>query len=197
VTPKPNEPVLLGRLEPVGGGDPIPLVKPKLLVGRHPSCDICLPFKNVSARHCELIYEQGYWTVRDLNSTNGTKVNGQRVREQRVYPGDELSIAKHRYRLFYAPSPVTGHDADTHSIYEDITRESLMQRAGLIKIDPNRLAKPSPRRRPVRLTPPPPSDEPYGPDETPPLPGAPPGPVSDEELLRLIQDETEQGRKED
>lgn len=172
----------LGVLDPVGGGDPIPLLKPKVLVGRHPSCDICLPFANVSARHCEFVFENGYWTVRDLKSTNGTKVNGQRVVEQRVYPNDEVSIAKHRFRLIYTPSPLSDHDAETQGLYEEITRTSLMERAGLIKMRPERATPPKQPRRPVKLPPvksPEPSgpeasgDFPYGPDETPPLPGAP------------------------
>ena len=48
---------MLGELVPVGGGDPIPLIKEKLLVGRRESCDIVLRFANVSAHHCQLTFE--------------------------------------------------------------------------------------------------------------------------------------------
>ena len=65
---------MMGQLIPVGGGDPIPLRKPKLLVGRRPSCDIRLEFPNVSSQHCELEWINGYWRLRDLRSSNGTKV---------------------------------------------------------------------------------------------------------------------------
>ncbi len=37
---------MLGQLVPVGGGDPIPLLKPELLVGRRNNCDIILSFLN-------------------------------------------------------------------------------------------------------------------------------------------------------
>ena len=60
---------MLGRLIPTGGGDEIPLLKPKLLVGRRDSCDICLQFSNISSRHCELEFINGYWQVTDLAIT--------------------------------------------------------------------------------------------------------------------------------
>src|SRR5665213_1645115 len=70
---------MYGELVPQGGGDPVPLLKTKLLVGRRDtSCDIALRFPNVSSRHCELELVGGYWLVRDLGSSNGTKVNGVR-----------------------------------------------------------------------------------------------------------------------
>ena len=69
---------MYGELLPVGGGDPIPLLKKSLLVGRRESCDIVLRFSNVSAHHCQLTVTGGYWHVRDLNSRNGVKVNGCR-----------------------------------------------------------------------------------------------------------------------
>lgn len=122
-----------GKLEPLGGGDPIPLLKERLLVGRRQTSDICLPFENVSSRHCELILEQGYWRVRDLQSQNGVKVNGERVQEKRVYPGDELSISKHRYRLEYTPTTARSADAEVDELHEDIMRFSLLERAGLAR----------------------------------------------------------------
>ena len=79
-----------GELIPLGGGDPIPLLKKNLLVGRRESCDIVLRFSNVSAHHCQLTCNGGYWYVKDLKSRNGVKVNGSRVTEKRLDPGDEL-----------------------------------------------------------------------------------------------------------
>ena len=95
--------VMLGELVPVGGGDPIPLLKRKLLVGRREGCDITLRFANVSAHHCQLSLEHGYWFVKDLNSRNGTKVNGTRVTRKRIDPGDSIGFAKHKYTMNYSP----------------------------------------------------------------------------------------------
>lgn len=92
---------MLGILNPCGGGDPIPLVRSKLLVGRRPSCDIVLAFANVSSHHCELELRNGYWHVRDLGSSNGVKVNGERCTSHCLFPGDELQVSKHAFRIQY------------------------------------------------------------------------------------------------
>ncbi len=69
---------MFGELLPLGGGDPIPLLKKQLLVGRRESCDIVLRFANVSAHHCQLMVSNGYWYVKDMGSRNGIKVNDVR-----------------------------------------------------------------------------------------------------------------------
>lgn len=128
---------MFGTLIPLGGGDPIPLPNPKqknkLLIGRRESCDIVLRFANVSAHHCQLICDSGYWYARDLQSRNGIKINDVRVQEQkRVDPGDILAVAKHKYRVEYDPielGAVGPPPADNLS--QEIMGESLLARAGL------------------------------------------------------------------
>jgi adenylate cyclase len=121
-----------GELMPQGGGDPIPLLKTSLLVGRRESCDIVLRFPNVSSRHCELNLIDGYWFVKDLGSSNGTKVNGTRISEQRVDPGDTLAIAKHAFEVCYEPSRLGAAGAPpTRSASEGILSRSLLEAAGL------------------------------------------------------------------
>lgn len=135
-----------GTLEPLGGGDPIPLLKEKLVIGRRETCDICLRFANVSTQHCELVLEQGYWKIRDLQSKNGVKVNGERVLEKRIYPGDEVTISKHDFRLDYLPTTARSVDADVDDLHEDIMQFSLLERAGLTKQgDPTRQAARRPK----------------------------------------------------
>ena len=90
-----------GELVPVGGGDAIPLLRAKMTVGRRESCDICMRFPNVSGLHAELTFRDGYWYVKDLNSTNGVKVNGTRIVEKLLRPNDEIIIGKRRYQIDY------------------------------------------------------------------------------------------------
>lgn len=128
---------MYGELIPLGGGDPIPLLKKTLLVGRRESCDIVLRFSNVSAHHCEFTLNSGYWFVKDLNSRNGVKVNGVRIGEnleKRVDPGDTVAIAKHTYKINYSPADngaVGPPPPDTTE--HDIFSKSLLERAGLTK----------------------------------------------------------------
>lgn len=118
--------MILGELVPCGGGDTIPLMEQKLLVGRRSHCDICLRFNNVSSHHCEFELKDGYWHVRDLNSSNGTKVNGVRVETQALRPGDEVMISKHAFTIQYVLS------ADALEPGESNPFElSLMEKAGL------------------------------------------------------------------
>ena len=121
-----------GELLPQGGGDPIPLLKPRLLVGRRESSDIVLRFPNVSGRHCELTLIDGYWFVKDLGSSNGTKVNGTRITEQRIEPGDTLSVGKYSFEIAYQPEGLGDAVAPTARTGADgIFNRSLLEAAGL------------------------------------------------------------------
>lgn len=124
---------MFGELIPRGGGDPIPLLKETLSIGRRESADIVLRFPNVSASHCSLNLEAGYWYVEDSGSSNGTKVNGVKVKRQRIAPGDTLAVAKHEFTLQYEPARLGAKaiPADLDSLQQDVFGRSLLQRAGL------------------------------------------------------------------
>lgn len=123
-----------GQMVPVGGGDPVPLLKKELVIGRAESCDVVLRFANVSSRHCLLTLKNGYWVVTDLDSRNGTKVNGARVLRKRVDPGELLSIAKHEYTVEYSPTDngAVGPPPEEDQV-DTIMNASLMQRANMQK----------------------------------------------------------------
>ena len=121
-----------GEMIPLGGGDLVPLLKKSLLVGRRESCDIVLRFANVSAHHCQLTLNGGYWFIKDLKSRNGVRVNGARISEKRISPGDIISVAKHQYEFQYSPvdlGAVGPPPAD--DVPNNMLGTSLLQRAGL------------------------------------------------------------------
>ena len=127
---------ILGTLLPVGGGDPIPLVKTELTIGRRPSCDVRLDFENVSGKHAVLSLVNGLWHVRDLGSTNGTTVNGARLNTPRsLKPEDEVGFAGHLFTLDYVPSGpealLAGQQALEEDVQDERKRHSLMELAGL------------------------------------------------------------------
>jgi adenylate cyclase len=129
-----------GTLIPCGGGDPIPLLKRKLLIGRRSSCDIILDFPNVSSRHCELELINGYWHIVDLNSSNGIKVNDVRCDQKWVLPGDILAVARHRYEVSYE---ATGDRPAPEE--ENPFARSLLEKAGLAKAESRPRSKPPAR----------------------------------------------------
>jgi adenylate cyclase len=130
---------MYGELVPVGGGDPIPLIKKRLRVGRREGCDIVLNFGNVSGNHCLLEIEEGYWFVRDLESRNGIKIDGKRIMaglRRRVDPDVELTIAKHVFKVHYDPNKLGAYGTPPQDeIMDDFFRESLLDRAGLKRRD--------------------------------------------------------------
>ncbi|MBL8793493.1 MAG: FHA domain-containing protein [Planctomycetia bacterium] len=128
--PSANDKALL---VPVGGGDPIPLVRARMTLGRRESCDICLRFPNVSGQHCEVSCQDGMWYIRDLGSTNGIKVNGERVQQKLLRPGDEIGIAKRRFTIQYVLPVGRNFIAED----EDL-RQSLLEKAGLQRPAPTR-----------------------------------------------------------
>jgi pSer/pThr/pTyr-binding forkhead associated (FHA) protein len=84
-------------------GPSILIDKPILLFGRHEECDVQLNSKKVSRRHCVLAQVNDYLVIRDLGSTNGVRVNGERVAEGRLRPGDELQIGNFKYQVCADP----------------------------------------------------------------------------------------------
>jgi len=75
------------------------LISARLLIGRSSICQLVLADDTVSRRHAELRVEDGRWLLRDLGSSNGTWVNGRRVIEAEVRPGDLLHLGGAEVRL--------------------------------------------------------------------------------------------------
>ena len=86
------------RFVAIDEGPDIPMDRAVVVVGRHPNCDTRLDSLRVSRHHCCMTQEDGQVIVRDLDSANGIRINGQRVETGRLRPGDELSIAHIRDR---------------------------------------------------------------------------------------------------
>jgi pSer/pThr/pTyr-binding forkhead associated (FHA) protein len=87
------------QLIPLDGKQPIELLKDLTLVGRKEECDLQLSHKSVSKIHCVIVKTDGLLMLRDLGSTNGTRVNGQRVRRAALLPNDQLTIANYQFRV--------------------------------------------------------------------------------------------------
>jgi hypothetical protein len=64
------------------------------VVGRSRECEITIEDPNVSRRHAELRLENGTWSIVDLGSTNGVEVNGERVDNARLEPGDRIVLGR-------------------------------------------------------------------------------------------------------
>src|SRR5262249_28064654 len=76
-----------------GAGKVIPISVSPFLIGRNPACHLRPASVMVSGRHCALWVRSGWTAVRDLGSTNGTFLNGERVADEReLHDGDRLQV---------------------------------------------------------------------------------------------------------
>jgi pSer/pThr/pTyr-binding forkhead associated (FHA) protein len=92
-------------LTPLDGAPDISVGSIPLMLGRDPSCEVWLDSPMVSRHHCCVAQFAGAVLVRDLGSTNSTRVNGRGVTVAWLAPGDVLSLAHLRFRLIRRPAP--------------------------------------------------------------------------------------------
>jgi hypothetical protein len=83
--PRPDDTAIMLALDWSGS-------EQEVIIGRHHSCDVVIDEPTVSRRHARLIFRDGGWIIQDLESTNGTLLNGRRVGRCRLRPGDQLEL---------------------------------------------------------------------------------------------------------
>jgi pSer/pThr/pTyr-binding forkhead associated (FHA) protein len=93
-----------GRLVILNGGFEgmtYDLAREEIVIGRNPTTDITLLDEGISREHALILFDEdlpGY-TIEDLQSTNGTKVNGKRIRSAELAEGDEIQIGQTLFRF--------------------------------------------------------------------------------------------------
>ena len=94
-----------GRLEIMNGGFEgmtYDLNEEEIIVGRNPTTNITLLDEGISREHALILFDEdvpGY-VIEDLASTNGTKLNGKRVRSAPLAEGDQIQIGQTVFRFF-------------------------------------------------------------------------------------------------
>lgn len=80
-----------------------PISKDSVYVGRNPSSDILLNDDSVSRKHANITHTDGIYTIFDLNSKNGSFVNGQRIQKHILQDGDIITMGNLSF-IFKAPA---------------------------------------------------------------------------------------------
>jgi len=75
-----------------------PLDKPTVIVGREEGCQIHIDNRSISRQHCAFYAKGNGFLIQDLNSANGTYVNGHKITEHCLVPGDMVIIGKYELR---------------------------------------------------------------------------------------------------
>lgn len=73
-------------------GKQVEIRSERLVIGRAGSASLVLPTGSVSGQHCAIIQRSGRCVLQDMDSTNGTRLNGSPVREARLKHGDLISV---------------------------------------------------------------------------------------------------------
>lgn len=125
------------KLIPLDGDKPVLVTNDVTLVGRkHGLCDLIVERASVSKLHCLIVKTDGLLFVRDLGSTNGTKVNGQRVTRGALLPGDELAFASVKYRVHLGPGqPAVGDEPISHHDRTERLSAVGASGSGLLELD--------------------------------------------------------------
>jgi len=112
------------QLVPLEGGPPVEVTKEMTLIGRQDECDVRLDHKSVSKMHCVLVKTDGLLLLRDLGSTNGTRVNGTRVRRAALRPNDKLSVANFHFRVLFGTALALAAESDKtqHIEHKDLAK---------------------------------------------------------------------------
>jgi hypothetical protein len=140
---RPRGPVvrLIGPIEPLcpplrlvtlRGIRIVQLHQPEVVLGRHSEADFQLLEPDVSRFHCRFVCVDDQWEIEDLNSLNGTFVNGEPVQRQRLAQSDVIRIADFLFQVdLGAPRELSmaAHQAEQRS------RHVLQSIAALLPYD--------------------------------------------------------------
>ena len=100
-----------------------------ITIGRHPENAIVITRSHSSRRHCVIEKSHNGWRVRDLNCSNGTRINGQVVEQSRFLPGDIVSIGHTRIALV-VPSAGPAETIEDAEVIDDADLSDRSPRRG-------------------------------------------------------------------
>jgi sigma-B regulation protein RsbU (phosphoserine phosphatase) len=103
---------VLLTLKGPNAGRRFPLERATVELGRQSSSAICLESQAVSRQHARILFEEGQYFVEDLNSSNGTFVNGKRIAARTKFSErDTLQVGPYVFGIRQSPTP-TPSDSD-------------------------------------------------------------------------------------
>jgi len=124
---------MIASLIPLDGSPPIYIVRDVTVVGRKPGlCDLVLEHDSISKMHCVIARTDGLLFFRDLGSTNGTRVNGQRVIRGALLPNDELSFAALKFRVHLGPGEIEARSNERTEMFDVFTKGQPQESFGSI-----------------------------------------------------------------
>jgi predicted component of type VI protein secretion system len=127
-------------LKPLENGDSIPLDKAIIFIGRHPDCDVVVTHsRKISRKHCCIALVNDQLVIRDLGSTNGVRVNGEKIEGvQKLKRKDEVAIGDVFYQLVTVETPDAGkvtHKEQPPEVQSEEQQQDVAQAKPPIPLD--------------------------------------------------------------
>lgn len=123
------------ELVPDNGDPPIPITRDVTVIGRKAYCDVPIDDYSLSKRHCVVVKTDGLLVIRDLVTTNGTKVKGQKVRWAALLPEDRIALGGYKMRVYLGPDDVPG-PSERFGKEKEKAKLSPPRKAAPVKPDP-------------------------------------------------------------
>ncbi|MCB9887287.1 MAG: FHA domain-containing protein [Planctomycetes bacterium] len=98
-------------------GEVLPVAEQPMRIGRKPGNDVVLADEKTSGVHCEIVREGDRHVLRDLGSTNGTFLDGKRVTELVLTPGDVVTVGRLRVKFRAADGAAGDADAGNLAVH--------------------------------------------------------------------------------
>ena len=109
----------------------------EVYIGRSNNNNIVLHNKRTSAQHCKIYRENGVFKIRDLRSTNGTYVNGEKIYKKALVNGDRINISV--YEIVFANNALTFYNVGT-DLELNLTAPEHVEKRGTVsmfEVNPN------------------------------------------------------------
>ena len=127
----------------IGGSKLFSIEKPIIRIGRSLDNDLALDFPQISRKHAELHYSQGYFEIIDLGSMGGTFVNGERITDKKMRKGDVITLVNLHLvfgqdeipdsaetEQYLMPEDPISAEKDTKSFEDDNSNDNVAQESG-------------------------------------------------------------------
>jgi len=115
--------VILKVIEGAKSGAKVAVKKSEFLIGRSQSCHLCAGSSAVSRQHCAINRTESRVTIKDLDSRNGTYVNGKKLTEEtELATGDEITVGPLKFLITITPGISSTKRAEVKTVAEAVTR---------------------------------------------------------------------------
>jgi diguanylate cyclase (GGDEF)-like protein len=134
-----------------GLGKRVDISDRRIVVGRSPEADLCIPHPSVSRRHCEIWRAQDACRVRDLQSTNRTRVNDAIVDETELRDGDHITIGETILKFISHSSVEARYHEEVYQLATHDALTELYNRRHFTELAEKELARAQRHGRPLVL----------------------------------------------